>query len=291
MDNSKRYIQGLIRRFIKALLQLYPSRFRHEFYPEIQDVILSRLRRAEQIGQWPSTVVHEIAGLVPSIIRERWHDLRLRKETMMGIANEKPRWFFYFGWVALNVIAVIMAWYITWAIISQITEIVGDTIQVGGQTRIVEDYLTLFVLLPTNGLLTGILQYILLRRYLPNMIGWIAATFLGWLIPFVIGFIFSSLLVTGSGTPQIMFGLLILGVSVALPQWWMLRKRVQHAGWWVLVLGLGWGMVGSLDFLNVTSLFPVLLGIAFIPAITTSIACWLLLDRFPNRELSIRTSS
>jgi hypothetical protein len=277
MDNSEWHIRSLVLRFIESLLKLYPSRFRHEFYSEIQEVILSRLRGAEQIGQWPSAVVHEIAGLVPSIIQERWHDLRFRKETMMIIANEKPGWFFYLEWVALNVIAVIMAWYITWAIMSLVTE--------------TDDSLLLYLLFPIIGLLTGILQYILLRRYLPHMGWWIVATFLGWLMPFVIGFIFSRLFIPGSSTVRIVLGMIVLGTTVALPQWWLLRKRVQHAWWWVLVFGLAWGMVGLYDLVTLSELFPVLLGFAVVPAIATSIACWLLLDRLPNHELSSRTSS
>ena len=290
MDNSEWHFRSLVLRFIESLLNLYPSRFRHEFYSEIKEVILSRLRDAEQIGQWPSAVVHEIAGLVFSIIQERWHDLRFRKETIMIIANEKPGWFFYFGWVALNVVAVIMAWYIAWAIISEVTEIVGSTIQVGGESHITEDFLFLYMLLPIIGLLTGILQYILLRRYLPQMVWWIATTFLGWLMPFVIGFIISRLFVRGNSTVLIMLGMFVLGTTIALPQWWLLRKRVLLAWWWVLVFGLGWGMVGLLNLVT-SDPFPVLLGIAVVPAIATSIACWLLLDRLPNHELSSHTSS
>jgi hypothetical protein len=277
MDNSERLIRSLVLRFIESLLKLYPPRFRHEFYSEIQKVILCRLRDAEQIGQWPSAVVHEIAGLVPSIIQERWHDLRFRKETMMIIANKKPGWFFYFGWVALNASAVIMAWYITFAIMDRV---VGE-----------DDSLILELLFPIIGLLTGILQYILLRRYLPHMGWWIAATFLGWLMPFVILFIFSKLLIPGSSTVRIVLGMIVLGTTVSLPQWWLLRKRVQHAWWWVLVSGLAWGMVGLYDLLTLSDLFPVLLGFAVVLAMATGIACWLFLDRFPNREISSRTSS
>ena len=271
MDNSEWHIRSLVLRFIETLLKLYPSRFRHEFYSEIQEVILCRLRDAEQTGQWPCAVVHEIAGLVPSIIQERWHDLRFRKETMMIIANEKPGWFFYLGWVALNAIAVIMAWYITFAIMDLVT---GE-----------DDSLIFILLFPIIGLLTGILQYILLRRYLPHMRWWIAATFLGWLMPFVIGFIFSGLFIPGNSTVRIVIGMMVLGTAVALPQWWFLRKRVQHAWWWVLVFGLAWGMVGLYDLWTLYDLFPVLLGFAIVPAIATSIACWLLLDWYPKHEL------
>ena len=278
MNKFEWHIRSLVLRFIESLLKLYPPRFRHEFYSEIQEVILSRLRGAEQIGQWPSAVVHEIAGLVPSIIQERWHDLRFRKETMMIIANEKPGWFFYFRWVALNAIAVIMARYITLAIMPLVTER-------GEGTHFLD------LLFPIIGLLTGILQYILLRRYLPHMRWWIAATFLGWLMPFVIGFIFSRVIIPGNSTVRIVLGMIVLGTTVALPQWWLLRKRVQHAWWWVLVFGLAWGMVGLYDLFSPSDLFPVLLGFAVVLAIATGIACWLFLDRFPNHELSSRTSS
>ena len=277
MDNSEWHIRSLVLRFIESLLKLYPPRFRHEFYSEIQKVILCRLRDAEQIGQWPSAVVHEIAGLVPSIIQERWHELRFRKEIIMIIANEKPRWFFYIGWVALNAIAVMMAWYITFAIMDLVT---GE-----------DDSLIFILLFPIIGLLTGILQYILLRRYLPHMGWWIAATFLGWLMPFVWFFIFSRVVIPGSSTVRIVLGMIVLGTTVALPQWWLLRKRVQHAWWWVLFFGLAWGMVGLYDLFSPSDLFPVLLGFAVVLAIATGIACWLFLDRFPNHELSSRTSS
>jgi hypothetical protein len=203
----------------------------------------------------------------------------------MIIANEKPRWFFYFGWVALNVIAVIMAWYIAWAIISQVTNIIGGTIQVGRESHITEDFLGMYVLVPIIGLLTGVFQYILLRRYLPHMVWWIAATLVGWLSPLLIRFIPST-----TNTFLIMLGMLLIGTTMVLPQWWMLRQRVRHASWWLLAFGLGWGMVGLLNLVT-SDPFPVLLAMALTPAITTGIAWWLLLDWLPYRELKISHSS
>ncbi|MCJ7569149.1 MAG: hypothetical protein MUO58_16645 [Anaerolineales bacterium] len=208
----------------------------------------------------------------------------------MSAINKKPGRFFYLEWIFLNAITVVMAWYVAWTLISLVVNVFGDTIQVGGQSRITEDFLFMYVLFPIIGLLTGTIQFILLGRYLPRMAGWIAATFLGWLMPFVIGFIITRLFVPGNSTVWIVLGMLVLGTTIALPQWWMLRKRVLHAWWWVLVFGLGWGMVGLLNLVT-SEPFPVLLGIAVVPAIATSIACWLLLDRLPNHELSSRTSS
>ena len=203
---------------------------------------------------------------------------------------EKPRWFFYIGWVALNVIAVIIAWYIAWALISQIIKVVGGTIQVGGQSHITEDFLIVYVLFPIIGLLTGIFQYSLLRRYLPHMAWWIAASFLGWLMPFVTGFFIIAVLSQKNDTFSIMLGMLLIGASVALPQWWILRQRVRHASWWLLAYGLGWCLVGLLNLVT-SEPIPVLFAIALMPAITTGIACWLLLDWSPNHELKSSVSS
>lgn len=203
---------------------------------------------------------------------------------------EKPDWSFYFGWVALNVIAVLMAWYIAWALISQITKMVGGTIQVGGQSRITEDFLFLYVLFPIIGLLTGILQYILLRRYLPHMKWWIAATFLGWLMPFITGFFILSVLAQKNDTFSIMLGMLLIGATVAAPQWWLLRQRVRYAFWWILAYGFGWCMTGLLNLVT-SEPFPVLLAIALMPAIATGMACWLLLDWLPKHQLKRAISS
>jgi peptidoglycan/LPS O-acetylase OafA/YrhL len=162
----------------------------------------------------------------------------------MSAINKAPQRFFYLEWIVLNAMTVVMAEYIAWALISLIESVIGGTIQVGGQSRITEDFLFMYVFSPSIGLLTGIIQFILLRRYLPRMTGWIAATFLGWLMPFVIGFIITRLFTPGNSTVWIVLGMSLLGTMMALPQWWILRKRVRHASRWVLSFGLGWGIVG-----------------------------------------------
>jgi hypothetical protein len=198
--------------------------------------------------------------------------------------NVQPRWFFYLAWVVLHSITVVTAWYATWAIISLIENVVGGTIQVGGQSRITEDFLFLFLLLPMIGLLTGILQYTLLRHYLPHMGWWIGATLSGWLLPFGLGFVFTQFLTPDNNTFSIMLGLFLIGATISLPQWWMLRQRVNHAFWWIIAFGFGWWLIGLLNFVT-SEPFAVLSAIALVPTTTTGIACWLLLDWLPKREL------
>jgi hypothetical protein len=213
-----------------------------------------------------------------------------KEDFTMSATTKIPQRFFYLEWIVLNAITVVLAWYVAWALISLIEDVVGGTILVGGQSRHTEDFLFLYVLFPIIGLLTGIIQFVLLRRYVPRLTGWIAATFLGWLMPFVIGFIITRLFVPDNSTLWIVLGMLLIGMMIALPQWWQLRQRVLHASWWVLAYGLGWGMVGFLNLVT-TEPFPVLLGIAVVPAIATSIACWQILDRHPKYEINSRVSN
>jgi hypothetical protein len=208
---------------------------------------------------------------------------------MMMTSNRRPRWFFYPAWVALSAISIPIAGVIAWALVSQVEKVVGGTIQVGGHTRITEDYLSSYILIPVLGLLAGFVQYLLLRRHLPRMGWWIAATTLGLLLGLVGGrLLFRPL---HSTLDSMWFGILmtvVIGGSMGLVQWLMLRQRVRHAAWWILANVLGWGVVGwGAATLSNQMVIPAV-GILLVPGIATSIALWLLLDQLPRREGSRR---
>ena len=210
---------------------------------------------------------------------------------MMMTSNKRPRWFFYPAWVALSAISIPIAGAIAWALVSLVEKVVGGMIQVGGYTRITEDYLSSYILLLVLGLLAGFLQYLLLRRHLPRMGWWIAATTLGLLLGLVGGrLLFSTL---HSTRDSMWLGILMTGVtggSMGLVQWLVLRRRVRHAAWWILANVLGWGVVGwGAATLSNQMVVPAV-GILLVPGIATSIALWLLLDQLPRREGSRRNS-
>jgi hypothetical protein len=208
---------------------------------------------------------------------------------MMMASNGRPRWFFYPAWVASSAISIPIAGAIAWALVSQVEKVVGGTIQVGGHTQITEDYLSSYILLLVLGLLAGFLQYLLLRRHLPRMGWWIAATTLGLLLGLVGGrLLFGTL---HSTLDSMWFGILmtvVTGGSMGLVQWLVLRQRVRHAAWWILANVLGWGVVGwGAETLSNQMVVPIV-GILLVPGIATSIALWLLLDQLPRREGSRR---
>ncbi len=200
--------------------------------------------------------------------------------------NRKPPLSFYLGWVGLTAINIPVAWTIATVIIKQIVQVVGGTIQVGGQRRVTEDFIAGFVFMPMLGLLIGVVQYFLLRGYLPRTAGWIAATVLGWLLPLGLLFVASLGWFPAPSLDPISTGAVafaVIGACIGLCQWWVLRGRVPRAGLWVLINVLGWTAAG-LAVGEVISSQTDVIAIALLPPAATSIGWWLLLDRLPAPE-------
>jgi len=205
---------------------------------------------------------------------------------MMQTDNRKPAWLFYPGWVALSAISIPIAWAITWAIVSRIVQVVGERIQVAGESHITEDFIGGYVLLPMLGLLIGVLQYLLLRRYLPRMVWWIPATVLGWALPLLLGLASVGWLPALAMDPvwSGALGFALIGASIGVCQWLVLRRRIHRATLWVLASILGWGMSGLVIGETISSQSDVI-ALALLPPTAVSLAWWLLLDKLPTRNL------
>jgi len=89
--------------------------------------------------------------------------------------SKKPGWLFYSVWILLTLLSIPIAFFLDLAILRVIINFVGDFIYVNGVRHITEDYLGIYFFIPIVGLLTGALQYGLLRQYLPRMGWWVAA--------------------------------------------------------------------------------------------------------------------
>jgi hypothetical protein len=196
----------------------------------------------------------------------------------MASHARKPGWIFYVGWIVASAAGVPIAWTIAWAIISRAVGVVGARIEVGGYSRITEDFLGLYVLLPVLGLLLGLLQYLLLRRYLPRIVAWIAATTAGWLSLSALLGIFAFVAVAPPA-PLIV----LAGGFLALPQWFVLRTRVPNAVVWLIASTVSWALAFVLNRGRISNQGQVLT-VLLLPPVVASIAWWLLLDWLPRRD-------
>lgn len=199
------------------------------------------------------------------------------------IANhEKPRWSFYLLWILLTLVCVPIAFVLDLAILRIIILFVGDYIYVDGVRHITEDYLAVYPFIPIVGLLTGALQYGLLRRYLPRMGWWVAATAGGWLIG-----VFLILIPGWLHWPYSLLSLdlafIVLGLSIGLGQWLVLRRRLPRAGWWIAANGAGWGLLALIvdgNSINQYGLFTL----GFFPASVTALMLALLMNQVQRTE-------
>lgn len=201
--------------------------------------------------------------------------------------NRKPNWFIYPAWIALNSLSIPIAFAISWTLISLVVKVVGSTIQAGGQTHITEDFLLTYIFGPTLGLVIGLLQYLLLRRYLPRIVWWIAATTVGYSLGQIVGYTLTTNLYGAVDVRTVWFKTLmttLAGGAMGLAQWLVLRKCVRQSTLWILANVFGWVVLGwGMSTLSNQMVIPAV-GILLVPGITTSLALWYFLDRLPKQE-------
>jgi hypothetical protein len=104
------------------------------------------------------------------------------------------------------------------------------------------------------GVLIGAMQWFVLHHYIHRLLlSWMVLSILGWALG-------AGVLAYGAATfsndllaPGVRG--VVLGAIVGALQWLVLRRYAYHAGWWVLMVGIGWGL-SSLAY----SLFEGILG-------------------------------
>jgi len=208
---------------------------------------------------------------------------------MKASAQRMPGWMFIFGWMGLSILSMLLAWGLTVVILKAIQDVIGGTIQVVGRTHITEDYLAPYIIFTLVGFLSGLLQFLLIRKFISKAGGWILATFLGWIIPFVSVELLSVLDPTGLlvniflAVPLL---LILAGVALGLEQWRVLKSQVRHAGWWILISGLAWGLTGLIIRSTISEAYDFWV-LLLLPALVTGLGLWWLLGWLPWRDESV----
>ena len=120
-----------------------------------------------------------------------------------------------------------------------------------------------FVGVAVGGIVTGILQWLVLRRQIPRATWWVPASTLAVVavgaVVFGVGRVNADVgWIAGAG---------LFGAVVGLLQWLVLRRQVARAGWWVLASTLGWVVGGPLGWAGLGAVYG---------AMTASVLVWLL---------------
>jgi len=196
---------------------------------------------------------------------------------------KKPERSFYFGWIILTSLCVPIAYVLSIISLKIITNMVGDFVYVNGVRHITEDYLAMYVLVPIVSLLTGALQYGLLRNYLPRMGWWVFATVAGWLLGVLLIALPGWLSWTDTPLNDLDLIFLVMGLAIGITQWLLLRRRLARAGWWIAANVLGWGLLGLITPGNSLDQYG-LFTLGFLPACATAAMLALLMNRVPPIE-------
>jgi hypothetical protein len=187
----------------------------------------------------------------------------------MHQTNNPPRWPFYLLWILAPLLGMPLAFVLDLALIHLITRVAGNYVTVNGVRHLTEDYVGASLFLPLAGLVTGLLQAALLRRALPQVRWWLTATLGGWLLGAFLTQIpgwlhWTHALLTAD------VALLVMGGSIGVSQWLVLRRRAPHAGWWIGATTVGWALVALVTDLPAFGPFDlVILGV--LPAAVTAL--------------------
>ena len=193
---------------------------------------------------------------------------------MVNIENKRPNNQFYVVWVILSIVSFFSAFVVYILAMNIYNNITGGYIFINGERHIAEDYLLPFILWPAYALLYGYLQSLILRKYFGQLGWWVLAT--GLSLPFTIFSLDIGRSITAAlGLDIYSVWLLIIqfvlfGGVIGVAQWFVLRRHVQHAFWWIPANIIGWGLGASINPLG-----PLLL--ILMPAIITSVTLYLLL--------------
>jgi hypothetical protein len=216
------------------LIRLYPVSFREEFGAEMTAVFAEAITEAARLSKRNLLVIflRELRDYPFSLLRQHWRKITHLEPNLMTTIK-KPEWPFYPAWIILTALCVPIALIPSLIINNVIVNFIGDFIYVDGVRHITQDYLGTYIYIPVVSLLTGVLQYGLLRRYLPRMGWWVLATTGGWLLGTLLTFGWSNSWTYVSLDIDLIF--IVLGLSIGVGQWL----------WWVLATTGGW-LLGTL---------------------------------------------
>jgi len=163
------------------------------------------------------------------------------------------KWTLWLRWLAANAFGELLGLGITFAAIALVLSRLENQQSVGV-------VLLSFLLSVASGAceatLVGLAQWWAMHPWFPMITrrAWWLATLVGALIGYILGYLPSTLMSLGEQTPQapmaeppqwivllLAAGLgAVAGAVLSFAQWLVLRKKIEHAGWWIPANMLAW---------------------------------------------------
>jgi serine/threonine-protein kinase len=118
-----------------------------------------------------------------------------------------------------------------------------------------------------SGVAVAAFQWAVLYKRIPKSWRWLVVSSLGWIVGYVLYLIFFS------ANLALLLGPAV-GGAVGIAQWFLLRKEVDWAGWWIIISILAWT--------TGLTLIPGLLTSGALPGALTGLAL-IILFRFSDK--------
>ena len=298
MNTLQRLMCFLIVRLYVCLLSLYPRHFRTTFKDEIQDIFQKRVIEAGEQGASAllNTSMRELNSLVTSIIKERWHELKSRKEKVMTPEENLPDTAASGGKGASSFEIVGMPagkWIPMWAVLT--------TAAIPAALILTAPLAALLLLLLNLGVITGILssfnddllipvgffisfsltlatiQWLLLRNYLPRARSWLMATAGGLFLGGLLGIFGLTMFSNVNLDPRwgLVVVLLPIGIVVGVAQWLVLRRILPNA-FWIVAIDVAAACSLLLVGRSISNLVELVI-VPLLPGLITGLGLWILL--------------
>lgn len=292
----------LVERVFLWLFSLYPYRFRATFGEEIEEIFLRIADEAEKAGNFErfNLYFYELKSLLISVLREHWHEWKAGKKKMTSKNDLQevsafqnggaslvvvPSWSWIFRWTLLMIMAIIAGGLLMAPFTAFMLFIVSLGTNVGILPGIRADNLEPIGLFAGLALTYSTSQWLMLRDYLPRTKSWFLGTGAGFLAAgSIVGSIVSVLnnfSVNPSWVIPVYF--LLIGVSVGIAQWVVLRRILRNAIWILVidVLAAGSFLLSGNSLTSWTEFLFFLM----LPGLVTGVGIWILLKQSQSAKL------
>ena len=151
-------------------------------------------------------------------------------------ATRHPGWMFWLWWILASIGGAVVFLIVIFPLTILFAQIAPDK---SAPPPVVLSLVFSAITSGVMGAFFGLGQWLVLRRALPAMGGWVLATAIGYVV--VLGL---DPLIQFDALPELggAFAFLMFGVVLGVAQWLVLRGRVDQAGWWIAISIAGWAL-------------------------------------------------